>query len=61
MVSEIGMKRLLAVFLLILPWRLRRIALIKIFGYQIHPTARIGFSLILPVRLEMDAGARIEN
>ncbi len=61
MVGEIGMKRLLAVFLLILPWRLRRIALNKIFGYQIHPTARIGLSLILPVRLEMDAGARIGN
>jgi acetyltransferase-like isoleucine patch superfamily enzyme len=55
------MKRLLALFLLILPWRLRRIALIKIFGYQIHPTARIGLSLICPVKLEMDAGARIGN
>jgi len=55
------MKRLLALFLLILPWRLRRIALNKIFGYQIHPTARIGLSLICPVRLEMDAGARIGN
>lgn len=55
------MKRLLAVLLLFLPWRLRRVALNKIFGYQINPTARIGFSLICPERLEMDAGARIGN
>ena len=55
------MKKLLAVLLLILPWSLRRIALGKIFGYKIHPTARIGLSLIYPVRLEMGAGARIGN
>ncbi len=55
------MKRLLAVLLLILPWRLRRLALNKIFGYRIHPTARIGLSLICPERLEMGAGARIGN
>jgi hypothetical protein len=55
------MKKLVAILLLFLPWRLRRIALNKIFRYQIHPTARIGLSLICPVRLEMDAGARIGN
>ena len=53
------MKRLLAVPLLILPWRLRRIILITIFGYKIHYTARIGLSIICPDRLEMDAGSRI--
>jgi acetyltransferase-like isoleucine patch superfamily enzyme len=53
------MKRLLAALLLILPWRLRRIVLITIFGYKIHQTARIGFSIICPDRLEMDAGARV--
>ncbi len=55
------MKRLLAALLLMLPWRLRRIALSKIFGYKFHPTARIGLSLICPERLEMDAGALIGN
>jgi acetyltransferase-like isoleucine patch superfamily enzyme len=55
------MKRLLAALLLILPWRLRRIALIAIFGYKIHSTARIGFSIICSERLEMDAGACIGN
>jgi len=58
---EIHMKRFLAALLLILPWRLRRIALGKIFGYKIHPNARIGISLICPVRLEMDDGAVIGN
>ena len=53
------MKRLLAALLLILPWRLRRITLITIFGYKIHSTARIGLSIVCPDRLEMDAGARI--
>jgi serine acetyltransferase len=53
------MKRLLAAILLILPWRLRRIILITVFGYKIHDTARIGLSIICPDRLEMDAGSRI--
>jgi serine acetyltransferase len=56
------MKRLLAALLLLmLPWRLRRLALSKIFGYKIHPTARIGLSLIFPEQLEMGAGAFIGN
>ncbi len=55
------MKRLLAALLLLLPWRLRRLALSKIFGYKIHPTARIGLSLVCPEHLEMDAGAFIGN
>ena len=55
------MKRLLAALLLILPWRLRRVMLIAFFGYKIHSTARIGFSIICPERLEMDAGSRIRS
>jgi acetyltransferase-like isoleucine patch superfamily enzyme len=53
------MKELFAVILLILPWRLRRIVLITIFGYKIDSTAHIGLSIICPDRLEMDAGTRI--
>ncbi len=30
-----------------------------LFGYKIHPSCRIGFSLIRPDHLVMDAGARI--
>ena len=43
----------------LLPWQLRRSFLEKQFGYQIHPTARIGFSWILPNRLIMEEGSRI--
>jgi len=36
---------------LILPWSLRRRALNKWFGYQIHPNAKIGLSWIFPRKL----------
>ena len=42
-----------------LPWRLRRIALQKWFGYVIHPSARIGMSWIFPNKLIMNEGAKI--
>ena len=45
--------------MLVLPWSLRRLIMIAAFGYKIHPTARIGFSIICPDRLEMGPGARI--
>jgi acetyltransferase-like isoleucine patch superfamily enzyme len=54
-----NLKKVLAAFFLILPWPLRRVALVALFGYKIHPTARIGLSIIWSERLEMDAGARI--
>jgi acetyltransferase-like isoleucine patch superfamily enzyme len=37
-----------------LPWSLRRRALNKWFGYQIHPTAKIGLAWIFPRRLIME-------
>ena len=46
---------------LLFPWFLRRILLVYGMGYSIHPTARIGFSLIYPARLEMGPGARIPH
>jgi acetyltransferase-like isoleucine patch superfamily enzyme len=55
------MKKIVCFLLLILPWHLRRLALIAFFGYKIHPTARIGLSLICPDRLEMDRNSRIGN
>jgi acetyltransferase-like isoleucine patch superfamily enzyme len=46
--------------LLVLPWQLRRRLLNRLFGYRIHPTARIGLSLVVPLRqLELGPGARI--
>lgn len=47
------------IFLLILPWRFRRILLIRWMHYEIHPTARIGYSWVYPSRLIMGAGAKI--
>jgi acetyltransferase-like isoleucine patch superfamily enzyme len=42
-----------------LPWSMRRAFLEKQFGYQIHPTARIGLSWIAPARLVMEENSRI--
>ena len=53
------MKTLLAALSIFLPWALRRRLLGRAFGYEIHPTARIGFSLVLPQRLVMEASAYI--
>ena len=47
--------------LLLLPWKIRRWLLGVFLGYKIHPTARIGFSIICPDRLEMSEDSRIGN
>jgi acetyltransferase-like isoleucine patch superfamily enzyme len=54
-------KKILMLFSMLLPWRARRWLLQKQFGYQIHPTCRIGFSCIFPARLIMEERSRIEN
>ena len=36
-----------------MPWPLRRALLVHVLGYKIDRSARIGFSLICPRRLEM--------
>jgi acetyltransferase-like isoleucine patch superfamily enzyme len=43
----------------LLPWQLRRKFLEKQFGFQIHPTAHIGFAWILPNRLIMEERSSI--
>ena len=53
------MKKILILVALLFPWRVRRLLLTWLMGYEIHPTARIGWSWICPDRLEMAAGARI--
>ena len=45
--------------IIFLPWRLRRLALIKLFGYSIHPTAYIGLSWIYPLEMTLGEQARI--
>jgi acetyltransferase-like isoleucine patch superfamily enzyme len=42
-----------------LPWALRRWLLEGLFGFRIHPTARVGFSLLLAERVEMEEGSII--
>ena len=49
----------LHMMLLLLPWFIRRRMLCLLFGYKIHKTARIGLSIVMPVRLEMGAGCKI--
>ena len=49
----------MSVFLLILPWFLRRLILVKLFGYELHPTARIGFSIVVADRFTMGESSRI--
>jgi len=49
------------VLLFALPWPIRRRVLNTLFGYHIHPTAKVGFSLILARRLEMADRSRIHH
>lgn len=53
------MRTLLRLLTVLLPWFLRRHVLRWAFGYQIHPTARIGWSWIFPEKLVMGEGASI--
>lgn len=52
---------LLKLFLILLPWKIRRLLLIKIYGYDIHPKAHIGWSYVYPKHLSMAEGASIAN
>jgi acetyltransferase-like isoleucine patch superfamily enzyme len=52
---------LLKLFSLILPWSLRRRALERWFGFEIHPSARIGMSWVFPQKLIMGAGTLIDH
>lgn len=56
-----SMKILLLLALNLMPWTLKRLILTKFFGYQIHPTARIGLALVSPKQLIMDENSRIEH
>jgi acetyltransferase-like isoleucine patch superfamily enzyme len=42
-----------------LPWFLKRPLLQSLLGYRLHPTARIGLSLIAAEQVELGEGARI--
>lgn len=53
------MKIAIHIILLVFPWFIRRRLLCCLFGYKIHPEARIGFSLIMPAVLEMGKNCSI--
>lgn len=50
-----------AIFLLanLLPWRLRRFVLSKALGFELHPTSRLGWCLVLPRKLIMEEGSSV--
>jgi serine acetyltransferase len=53
------LRNLAAALTLILPWGVRRRVLEALFGFEIHSTARIGFSWVVPRRLVVGPHARI--
>jgi serine acetyltransferase len=53
------MRSLLRIFVVLLPWTLRRHVLRIVFGYRLHPESRIGTALVFPRQLVMERGARI--
>ncbi len=53
------MKNFLMLLSFLLPWPLRRRLLQRCFGFQIHPTARIGLAWVRPQRLVMEEGTYI--
>lgn len=52
---------IIQIAIMALPWSLRRRLLVGLFGFHIHPTARIGRSLLLTDRLEMGEGSVIKT
>ena len=53
------MRRLLALGVVFLPWKIKRWVLRRYWGYQIAEGARIGLSYVFPGHLVMDEGAFI--
>lgn len=53
------MKIILKLIICILPWKIKRFLLEKIYHYKIHPQAWIGLSFIYPDHLIMEKGATI--
>lgn len=46
--------------IVLLPWRIRRGLLVRMFGYDLHPTSRIGVSWVFPTeKLVLGEGASI--
>jgi acetyltransferase-like isoleucine patch superfamily enzyme len=54
-------KQILKLISVLLPWDVRRSILEKQFGYEIHPSAKIGLAWVFPKRLVMEQGSRIDH
>lgn len=55
------MKKMLSFVVVFLPWRIKRWLLIKVWKFEISPTAHIGVSYIYPKQLIMKAGSSIDH
>lgn len=53
------MGKLVKIFICILPMFLKRSLLKSLYGYDIHPTARIGLSFVYPKKLVMGKNSKI--
>ena len=53
--------KFLNLIVVILPWRIKRLILIKFYNYEIAPSSRIGFSYIFPEKLILKNGAVIDH
>ena len=56
-----SLRLIIQVLLFVLPWPLRRRLLQAFFGFEIHPTARIRFAIILAHRLVMKEHSKINS
>ena len=55
------LKILCQILLFVFPWTIRKICLKNIFGFSLNKKTRIGYSLVLCKKLEMDELSRIGN
>ena len=55
------MKKILSIIVVFFPWKIKRYLLIKIWKYEIHPSAKIGIAYIFPQKLIMKEGSKIEH
>jgi acetyltransferase-like isoleucine patch superfamily enzyme len=53
------MNTLVRLLVVLLPWKLRRILLVRLFGYELDPQCRIGLAWVYPRKLVMARGSSI--
>jgi acetyltransferase-like isoleucine patch superfamily enzyme len=52
---------IIKILITLLPWSIRRLLLQKLYGFEIHSTARIGMAWIFPKKLIMLENTRIDH